>query len=121
MLWQFITLLFRIKGKFDSQGYVILNFFSRNLDAVSRVWSNLTDLLNLNCGHFEHLCVAEFAVRLKDLLRKNILLLSEIILCCACDVFLILDCFLIYLGAIMMGVSLSGPLPHMVHLMQPRW
>ena len=100
---------------------IIPNICLRNLDAVSRVWSNLTELLNLNCGRFEHLCVAEFAVRLKNLLCKNILLLSEIIVCC--DVCPILDCFPTptYLGAIMMGVSLSGPLPHMVHLMQPRW
>ena len=89
----------------------------RFLDAVSSVWSNLTDLLNLNCGHFEHLGVAEFAVRLKNLLRKNILLLSESRQLCIVS----LDCSSMYLGAIMMGVSLSGPLPHMVHLMQPRW
>ena len=100
---------------------IIPNICLRNLDAVSRVWSNLTELLNLNCGRFEHLCVAEFAVRLKNLLCKNILLLSEIIVCY--DVCPILDCFPTptYLGAIMMGVSLSGPLPHMVHLTQPRW
>merc|ERR1719398_600331 len=62
-------------GNFDSQGFNSKKNL-RNLDAVSRVWSNLTELLNLNCGRFEHLCVAEFAVRLKNLLCENILLLS---------------------------------------------
>ena len=89
---------------------------SHILYAVGFFRSNFQDLLNLDCRCFVFLSKAELAVGLQNLSSKHVIHLSEILVGSS----MLKATSKLYLGAIIIGVSPSGPLLHSLHLMQAR-
>ena len=87
-------------------------------NTVSRLRSDLQDFLQSYGRYLEFFSITELAVGLQNFWSKDIIIVSVM----ECQVRTAVgDERQTDLGAIMMGVSLSGWREHSEHLMQPRW
>lgn len=86
-------------------------------NTVSRLRSDLQDFLQSYGRYLEFFSITELAVGLQNFWSKDIIIVSVM----KYSVRTVGDGRLTDLGAIMMGVSLSGWREHCAHLIQPRW